>query len=162
MSRHADHREQPIRFRSNGPVVGQLRHAANDGGPKIFAVPVWRADVGLAALFASGVLFATAFVVSPRFGWGFHGRIAIQVLGTLSLIFAGQALIANLMLKLGILRQFELIYITQRLERNECGACGFSLDGLSGSPDGCRRCPECGAAWRTGSHLDDTGAHRAG
>lgn len=29
-----------------------------------------------------------------------------------------------------------------------CGSCGYPLDGLSVEEDGCRVCPECGAAWR--------------
>ncbi|MFN0010570.1 MAG: hypothetical protein ACKVS8_02885 [Phycisphaerales bacterium] len=29
-----------------------------------------------------------------------------------------------------------------------CRACGYLLDGLTTEADGCRVCPECGAAWR--------------
>lgn len=29
-----------------------------------------------------------------------------------------------------------------------CGSCGYSLQGLGEAADGCRVCPECGAAWR--------------
>ena len=29
-----------------------------------------------------------------------------------------------------------------------CGSCGFELRGLANDADGCRVCPECGAAWR--------------
>jgi len=28
-----------------------------------------------------------------------------------------------------------------------CASCGQSLDGLAAADDGCRVCPECGAAW---------------
>lgn len=31
-----------------------------------------------------------------------------------------------------------------------CGSCGFELRGLADDTDGCRVCPECGAAWRVG------------
>lgn len=36
----------------------------------------------------------------------------------------------------------------RRLERAECAACTFPLDGLSAEADGCTVCPECGAAWK--------------
>lgn len=32
--------------------------------------------------------------------------------------------------------------------RSLCGSCGYSLQGLNSAHDGCRVCPECGAAWR--------------
>ena len=36
----------------------------------------------------------------------------------------------------------------QRLVPLRCAVCGYALDGLKIEPDGCRVCPECGAAWR--------------
>jgi hypothetical protein len=38
-----------------------------------------------------------------------------------------------------------------RLRKNRCPSCEYTLAGLSPDPDGCRTCPECGAAWRTGA-----------
>jgi predicted RNA-binding Zn-ribbon protein involved in translation (DUF1610 family) len=29
-----------------------------------------------------------------------------------------------------------------------CASCGYSLEGVEFAADGCRVCPECGAAWR--------------
>jgi len=34
--------------------------------------------------------------------------------------------------------------------RGQCLACGYSIAGLEPQDDGCRVCPECGAAWRFG------------
>jgi hypothetical protein len=28
-----------------------------------------------------------------------------------------------------------------------CASCGYSLEGVAAAADGCRVCPECGAAW---------------
>lgn len=36
----------------------------------------------------------------------------------------------------------------QRLVPLRCAVCGYALEGLNIEPDGCRVCPECGAAWR--------------
>ncbi len=35
-----------------------------------------------------------------------------------------------------------------RLGRGLCGGCGYDLHALVEQEDGCRICPECGAAWR--------------
>lgn len=35
-----------------------------------------------------------------------------------------------------------------RRRPGHCAACNYSLLGLAREPDGCRICPECGAAWR--------------
>lgn len=35
-----------------------------------------------------------------------------------------------------------------RLAYHRCGSCNYDLAGLEPEPDGCRVCPECGAAWR--------------
>lgn len=32
-----------------------------------------------------------------------------------------------------------------------CATCAYRIDNLVAGPDGCVVCPECGAAWRTGS-----------
>jgi hypothetical protein len=32
-----------------------------------------------------------------------------------------------------------------------CPACGYPLTGAAIEDDGCRVCPECGAAWRSGA-----------
>ena len=32
--------------------------------------------------------------------------------------------------------------------RGVCGACVHDMTGVPDQPDGCRVCPECGAAWR--------------
>jgi hypothetical protein len=34
------------------------------------------------------------------------------------------------------------------LDHGLCAACGYSLAEISTQQDGCRVCPECGAAWR--------------
>lgn len=34
-----------------------------------------------------------------------------------------------------------------RNQADSCKACGYNLSGLAVEPDGCRVCPECGAAW---------------
>jgi hypothetical protein len=31
---------------------------------------------------------------------------------------------------------------------HQCGACAYDLSGTAPDSDGCRVCPECGAAWR--------------
>ena len=36
------------------------------------------------------------------------------------------------------------------LKIGHCGCCLYSLEGLLPAKDGCRVCPECGAAWRLG------------
>lgn len=41
-----------------------------------------------------------------------------------------------------------------RLRENQCPACGYSLQELEPSADGCLVCPECGGAWRL-ARLDD-------
>ncbi len=44
----------------------------------------------------------------------------------------------------GLANHHARLWVMQSL----CGACGYSLTGLNNAPDGCRVCPECGAAWR--------------
>jgi len=50
---------------------------------------------------------------------------------------------------LGVVRRLH----ARRLARayamtGHCGSCAYALDGLKPESDGCRVCPECGAAWR--------------
>ena len=146
MLEHRDHRGQPIRLRASGPIVGRVKRGLTTR-PKIYAVPAWRMDFGLIALGLSGVFFVFAFWFVPRLGLGLAWRIPTQTVGMLLLVFAGQALIANMLVRLGRLGRFESIYITQRLENGACGACGFGLREIPAGEDGCRMCPECGAAW---------------
>ena len=38
------------------------------------------------------------------------------------------------------------------LSRRLCPSCGYTLDGLTPEADGCRVCPECGAAWKVAEY----------
>tara|TARA_R110000782_G_scaffold57258_30_gene119860 strand:- start:6950 stop:7294 length:345 start_codon:yes stop_codon:yes gene_type:complete len=38
----------------------------------------------------------------------------------------------------------------------ECLACNYSIDDLPAQPDGCTVCPECGAAWRMSSVINES------
>jgi hypothetical protein len=35
------------------------------------------------------------------------------------------------------------------LQAGRCASCGYLIDSLGPSPDGCVVCPECGAAWKS-------------
>lgn len=39
-------------------------------------------------------------------------------------------------------------FATALVAVSRCGSCAHDLTGLSAEADGCRVCPECGAAWR--------------
>jgi hypothetical protein len=41
--------------------------------------------------------------------------------------------------------------------RGLCAACGYDLIGQEPEEDGCRVCPECGAAWRIEDEAAGTG-----
>ena len=90
--------------------------------------------------------------------WGGSGSgpslgvlFAIKV-GMLSLfiglvVFWVLAGVASLVMTL-IDAKAEQVWGSDRRQRECCRACGHSLSGLVVEADGCRVCPECGAAWR--------------
>ena len=39
-------------------------------------------------------------------------------------------------------------FVWSRLQARKCASCGYALDAVQIQSDGCRVCPECGAAWR--------------
>ncbi|MEX2219225.1 MAG: hypothetical protein WD749_10760 [Phycisphaerales bacterium] len=43
---------------------------------------------------------------------------------------------------------FERTALTAMVTAGFCPSCGYGLAELNPEPDGCRVCPECGAAWR--------------
>ena len=42
------------------------------------------------------------------------------------------------------------------LREGHCPACGYGLAEIEPEADGCRVCPECGAAWRLGDQFGKT------
>lgn len=46
-------------------------------------------------------------------------------------------------------------YVSTSVNSRSCRACGYDMDGLGVDGDGCRVCPECGAAWRASTSGGD-------
>lgn len=103
---------------------------------------------------------------SRRFGWG---RLAIGI-GTFFAAYATSIFVLFLVPSLPPYGFFFLIgsvllsalavrvYVRARVARQLastavaegiCGSCAYSLQGAVDEPDGCVRCPECGAAWKS-------------
>lgn len=45
--------------------------------------------------------------------------------------------------------------VSTPVNSRSCRACGYAMDGLGVDGDGCRVCPECGAAWRASTSGGD-------
>ncbi|MEO1278047.1 MAG: hypothetical protein AAFV77_03730 [Planctomycetota bacterium] len=72
-------------------------------------------------------------------------------------VLGGGAMMAALALGMGVLHARALRY--QRAASfalGLCPGCGYSIAELQPEADGCRVCPECGAAWRLGDLLGST------
>ncbi len=56
------------------------------------------------------------------------------------------------LLTMSLLRRIGSKSLANRYRRaTACASCGYDMETLPAELDGCRVCPECGAAWRLGS-----------
>ncbi len=133
------------------PPPDQAKEQVADGC-RVDYRPLWRRALELAwiAPVVAGVLVgvlaggaaASLFVCLP----------AILLSWALGLPWqAGIAMTVGIVLPLALV--YGVIRAPQRraeqlLQARLCGACGYSIESIETSSDGCRVCPECGAAWR--------------
>ncbi|MEX2219226.1 MAG: hypothetical protein WD749_10765 [Phycisphaerales bacterium] len=131
----ADHRGRPARLVSPAAASG-----ASPGLKELLATDLYYlSPIGAVASTVGLSLAALAVLVFSGASRG--------LLVTGSVVFAAAAplLIAR---KIAFRRGRLRAVLRRCLSEGLCPACGYSLRGVPDQPDGCRVCPECGAAWR--------------
>lgn len=96
----------------------------------------------LSVLLAVVVVAIIAMVLlSTVFGWTSMPSVLLPTILVVMVFGSGWALGAH---------DDEAIsaFKTALAARDLCRACGYDMQRLTPEPDGCARCPECGAAWR--------------
>lgn len=111
--------------------------------------------VGWLTVLASsaGVLPPVLFVVhilrdgglSPRGRATLSAHLGIMAAATGIMILGVCAIVVGLLSERGV---------RKRLLADRCGACDYNLATVEHRADGCRVCPECGAAWRPATNSD--------
>jgi len=120
----------------------------------VTAAPIWRWEVAVATLPLALVGLAVLSGRVPGVSLSMPARIPVQIVVTLLAVFGLQALFASLAAYFGLLGRYEAVYVDKRAETGDCGACGYGLAEIPAEPDGCKVCPECGAAWRLEARRD--------
>ncbi|MEO0482380.1 MAG: hypothetical protein AAF138_02030 [Planctomycetota bacterium] len=145
-----DHRGRPCRVRAGGPIIRNGRQRDAQGRRKVMAAPIWRWEVAVATLPFVFVGLAILSGRVPGLSLSMPVRVPFQIAVTLLGVFGLQALFASLAAYFGLLRRYEAVFVEKRAEAGDCGACGYSLAEIPVQSDGCKVCPECGAAWKAG------------
>jgi hypothetical protein len=123
------------------PERGRRLNEAPDGPRE----PYTRREIG--GFILSGVIGVPLFfgvVIGPSF-WLMSPRFGLlgPVLACLPMVFilgAAPVLIARLVVGRRVAREY--------VRAGYCGSCGYDIQAAPIAADGCRVCPECGAAWR--------------
>ncbi len=100
----------------------------------LFVVPAILLVLGI--LILAVLLLARALYVRPAI-------LAIGVAGSLYVLWW----VYRLTLRKWRLRQRAGRVVAQWLKTGRCASCGYSLQVIAVEQDGCKVCPECGAAW---------------
>lgn len=144
-----DHREQLFPIVNPASLVGDPRSrdpvframlAKATGG--LQAAPVWRIWLGALVIPMFVLLgLGAGHLVDSAFGSAGYALIGGALLGGIGGYFLIEALS-----KQAKLRANQRV-IGHMLADGVCPSCAYSINGLIAENDGCRVCPECGAAW---------------
>jgi hypothetical protein len=147
MIRIRDHRGRrvPVRRIGNGRLWAMLAHSATTAGSAV---------AGLGAVAFVAWFTYRLGITGGEPGPGPFGLFDLGGSWVVALFIAAFLLWVPLLLS--ILRSSFLDELSAgKLLIQQCGACGYELGGTATERDGCRVCPECGAAWRLAN--DETG-----
>lgn len=125
-----------------GNEVRLVRFGPGRAGAWSGAVRLMRSPLGPAIVAAAGFAALAAAV-----GW-FVGGDAIGLVVFSPVIATTMASVLGVVGSVGGLWQSRGERLRREMIRvGRCASCGYPLDGVEQAGDGCRVCPECGAAW---------------
>ena len=138
------------RWRAQGAVYDRAIRARGHDPRTLLNAPGIDAPIGGAAIVAI-VVSAVGYLVFIALTWGALPGAAYWLL---FLPFSILAIVVERIMK--------RIAATPTRRQGSlalglCPGCGYSIVELEAEPDGCRVCPECGAAWHLEPHASERG-----
>ena len=111
---------------------------------------LWLGVVGF--VIYAGTMFAVHMLLSALLGWSYFrtGPWYWAVAGTLVAVFVARVINAPVqrVLRNAVADRRAGAISRAAVRAGLCGGCGYLLEALEATGDGCVVCPECGAAWR--------------